>query len=534
MTELDTKLTAVTVYPDRARITRYGEISVEAGFHRIEIAGLPIRLEPDSARVSARGTARARILGLQVERLFYAEAPAEQVREMELQLEKLQDEMANLDAQVELVKANRTRIGELLGHTQVFATALAAGEMSIEEQQALFSGLHKQAGELDTRALSLAMEKRTLDRQIQQIKKQLEQVRNARGRERYAAFVEIEVLEAGKLTLELTCMVSAAGWKPLYDMRLVEAGEAPVADKASLEIGYLAQVSQQTGEDWQNVNLTLSTARPALSATLPELDPWYIQPRPPMMKHAQPAPTPRAMAMAARAAPPAEADQEGFAPGAEMEAEEVVANVNTSGAAVTYQIPAQVSIPGDGAPHKVTVSRYALPPKLDYVTAPKLTEAVYRRAKVTNDSPYTLLPGACNLFAGDEFIGATQQKMTAPQGEIELYLGVDDRVKVTRELKRREVEKTMIGGKRRIHYGYEIRLENLLPAAVTVTAHDQMPIARHEEIKVRLENAEPRPDKQDELNRLEWTLNLQPKQKINLHFDFLVEFPQEMEVYGLP
>lgn len=529
MTTLETKLTTVTVYSDRARLVRSGKIEVHPGAYSLEIADLPIRLEPDSARVSARGTARARIMGLQVERLFYAETPAEQVREMEMQLEKLQDEMAGLDAQVELVKTNRTRVGELLGHTQVFATALAAGEMSVEEQQAMFSGLHKQAGELDAQALSLAVQKRTLDRQIQQIKKQLEQARNARGRERYSAFVEIEVLEAGKLALELTYMVNAAGWKPLYDMWLVEDNEKP-----SLEIGYLAQVSQQTGEDWQNINLTLSTARPALSATLPELDPWYIQPRPPMVRHPQPAPAPRTMAMAAKAAPPPEAAQDSFALGAEMEAEEVVASVNTSGAAVTYQIPALASIPGDGAPHKVTVARYALPPKLDYVTAPKLAEAVYRRAKVINDSPYTLLPGASNLFAGDEFIGATQLEMTAPQGEIELYLGADDRVKVERELKRREVEKTIIGGKRRIHYGYEIRLENLLPAAVTVTVHDQMPISRHEEIKVRLENAEPRLNKQDELNRLEWMLSLQPKQKINLRFDFLVEFPQEMEIYGLP
>ena len=76
-------------------------------------------------------------------------AYAEQVREMEMQLEKLLDEMAGLDAQVELVKTNRLRINELLGHTQVFATALAAGEISVEEQQAMFSGLHKQAGELD-------------------------------------------------------------------------------------------------------------------------------------------------------------------------------------------------------------------------------------------------------------------------------------------------------------------------------------------------------------------------------------------------
>jgi uncharacterized protein (TIGR02231 family) len=526
MAKLETTLFTVTVFPDRARVTRRGKIALETGTHSIEIPDLPIQLNPDSARASARGAARARLLGLQMERLYFAETPAEQVREMEMQLEALLDEMAGLDAQAELLKTNRARVSELLGHTLVFATALAAGEMTLEAQQTLFAGLHKQAGELDTQALSVAVQKRTLERRIQQVKKQLEQARNARGRERYAAFIEVEVISAGSLTIELTYVTAGAGWKPLYDLRLLEEAPTP-----TLEVGYLAQVSQQTGEDWQSVELILSTARPALAATLPELDPWYIQPRPPIAKHAQAA---KPMAMAARAAPVPEAPQEAFTLGAELEAEEMTASVSTSGAAVTYQLLVPASIPGDGAPHKVTVARYSLPPQLDYVTAPRLAEAAYRRAKVRNDSPYTLLPGSANLFAGEEFIGATQLEMTAPQGEIELYLGADDRVKVERELKRREVEKTIIGGKRRIHYGYEIRLENLLPVAVALTVHDQMPVPRHEEIKVRLESAEPRPSKQTELNLLDWELSLQAKEKRALRFDFLIEYPQDMEVIGLP
>ena len=477
MPKLDTTLFAATVFPDRARVTRRGEMAVEPGTHRIEIADLSIRLQPESVRASARGTARARLLGVQVERLFYAETPAEQVHEMETQLEALQDEMAGLDAQIELVKASRARIGELNGHTLVFATAMAAGEMTVEQQQALFAGLRKQAGELDAQGLGLAAQKRTLERRIQQLKRQLEQARNAGGRERYAAFIEVEVLSTGSLAFELTYMTSGASWQPLYDLRLLEDGE-----KTALEVGYLAQVSQQTGEDWQGVDLTLSTARPALAATLPELKPWYVQPRPPAAPLAMAAPAPKAVMRAAAAPSPADAEMAG----ALMEAEEVTASVNTSGAAVTYHLPAAASIPGDGSPHKVTIARYSLSPRLDFVTAPKLIEAVYRRAKAANDSPYTLLPGPANLFAGEEFIGATQLKLTAPQGEIELYLGSDDRIKVERELKRQEVEKTIIGGKRRIHYGYEIRLENLLPGTALVTAHDQFPVARHEDIKIRL------------------------------------------------
>ena len=217
-----------------------------------------------------------------------------------------------------------------------------------------------------------------------------------------------------------------------------------------------------------------------------------------------------------------------------VEAEEVHASVDTSGASVTYHVPDPVTIPADGAPHKVVLARFALNLELDYVTAPKLVEAAYRRAQVANDSPYLLLPGSANLFTGDEFIGATRLKLTAPQEEFELYLGVDDRIKIKREIKRREVEKTIIGGKRRLHFGYEITLENLTSGVAAVVLHDQIPASRHEDIKVRLESAEPRPAEQSELNLLDWELKLAPKEKRIVRFDFGVEAPQGMNISGLP
>jgi len=214
--------------------------------------------------------------------------------------------------------------------------------------------------------------------------------------------------------------------------------------------------------------------------------------------------------------------------------EEAVAQVDASGASITYHTATKVEIPSDGSPHKVTVSRFALTPDLDYVCAPRLVEAVYRRAKLVNDSEYLLLPGTANLFSGEEFIGSTALDLTAPQGEIELYLGVEDRIRVERELKRREVDKSLIGGKRRVHYGYELKLENMLPSAVRLTVHDQMPVGRHEDIKVKLESAIPKPKEPGELNLLDWELNLAPKEKKIIHFEFVVEYRQEMRILGLP
>jgi uncharacterized protein (TIGR02231 family) len=121
-----------------------------------------------------------------------------------------------------------------------------------------------------------------------------------------------------------------------------------------------------------------------------------------------------------------------------------------------------------------------------------------------------------------------------PQGEIELYLGVDDRVKVKRELKRRDVDKKLIGSKRRITYAYEITLENLLPFQARLTLHDQFPVSKHEEIKIRLEDTNPQPVEQSELNLLKWDLNLAAQEKRQVRFDFSVEYPPALDVVGLP
>ena len=531
MTELRTTVTVVAVYPDRARVTRGGTATLEPGSHRLEMPELPLTLDPASVRASARGTARARLLGVDVRRDFYVETPAERVRELEGQVEALQDEMRGLDARTELLKREQTVLGELAGQTETYARGLAYGKIGAEAQMALLDDLRGRAEGLNATLLDLAVRRRDLDRRLQKLRSELEQLRGSRGRERYTAVVEVEVVQAGDLNIELTYVVSGAGWQPLYDVRLLETDE-----RQALEVGYLAQVTQRTGEDWDDVALTLSTARPALAETLPELDPWYVGPVYAQERRA----APRMMEMAALAAPPAmEAMLAGAEPEAKMLAEDVgaevvTATVEASGAAVTYQVPGIVTVPADGAPHKVTVARFELTPELDYVAAPKLVEAAYRRARVTNDSPHTLLPGPANLFTGDEFVGTTGLELVAPQGEIELYLGADDRVKVGRELKQREVDKRFIGDKRRLSYGYEITLENLLPAEAKVTLHDQIPVPRHEDIKVKLGSAEPKPAEQTELNLLDWELTLAPGEKQAVRFDFTVEHPRGMSLVGLP
>jgi uncharacterized protein (TIGR02231 family) len=304
-------------------------------------------------------------------------------------------------------------------------------------------------------------------------------------------------------------------------------------------VSYLAQVTQHSGEDWPSVQLTLSTARPALSATLPELDPWYVQVYYPAPKPAA-APSPPRMERRRAARLPG-AEEEGamvedvtFAAEPLVEMEIAQAEVSQEGAAVTFAVAQPADVPSDGSPHKTSVATLSLRPELDYLTAPKLVPAAYRRATIVNDTEFVLLPGAASIFYGNEFVGTTELKHVAPNESFEVFLGADDRIKVERELATHEVDKRLLGDRRRLRFAYQIEVQNLRDRAEKVIVQDQLPTSAHEDIKVREEEILPQPSKQTNLGLLEWELVLEPGQKTKLVFGFTVEHPRHLTVTGLP
>jgi len=522
---LDTRISEVVVYVDRAKITRHGVVAVEPGALVLDISGLPAKLNPDSLRATARGTARARLLGVQAQRQHPLEAPQETVRNLEKALEEIQDQRRALEGRIELSSHNRSALVKLLAETQIFATAIAAGELPVEKGLATLDALQARAGQLDSEIQALLVDKRLLERREQQLVAELEKYRTVPKRVLMNARIELDVFSAGELAVELSYLIPEAGWKPLYDLRF-----STVDEKSVVEIAYLGQVIQHSGEDWSEVNLTLSTARPALAGRVPELKPWILHPRPPIIHADVTAPAP----MSVRKARPAQAETAHLMAAEVAPVEELVAQVETAGTALVYRIQQPVSIPADGSPQKVTVARIDLEPEIDYVSAPRLIQAVYRRAKIRNQSAYTLLPGVVNLFDNDELLGAARLELVPPQGQLELYLGVEDRLRVEREAKRLEVDKRLIGNRRRVTSGFTVELESHLTIRSKITLQDQLPVAGHEEIKVRLEASDPRPTRHSEMNILEWELELEPAEKRVVRFDFSVEYPQNMDLPGMP
>jgi uncharacterized protein (TIGR02231 family) len=523
MPELASTIDAVTVFPDRARVTRRGRVSLQPGQHRLDFTGLPMTLAADSVRASGRGTARARLLGIDLQVQHFVDTPASAARELEEKIQAAGDADADLAAQAEVLAREQKALDGLAGQSAVFARGLALRDRSTADQGAVYDFIAGRGRTLQNEFLAVTRRRRDLARELDRLRRELAQLQSTQPRQRRVAAVEVEVVAAGELEVELTYVVQPARWQPLYDLRLTGA---------ELEATYLGEVAQSTGEDWTNVALTLSTARPALSLVIPELDPWYVGPR----RAAPPAP-PAAMrtlaAPVAAGAPPAMEPQDLGDLLEEASIELPAATVVESGAALSYQVAGRADVPGGGEPRKVTVAAFRLRPELDLVTAPKREPVGYRRARARNESPYTLLPGRAQLFEGDDYLGAAEIRRVAPGQELELALGADERLRVERKLAGRDVDKAFLADRRRIRYQYTIEVENLRDAPQAVFVRDQLPVSRHEQVKVKLESAEPRLAKQSRLNQLEWALNLEPGARQTVRFEYSVEFPRTMEVTGL-
>ncbi|HEY9655842.1 MAG TPA: mucoidy inhibitor MuiA family protein, partial [Crinalium sp.] len=214
-------------------------------------------------------------------------------------------------------------------------------------------------------------------------------------------------------------------------------------------------------------------------------------------------------------------------------AEAPSAQITNEGGVVTFAIDGGNNIPGDGASHKIRIFNDDYPSHLEHIAVPKLVSFAYLQAIVTNPADgVTLLPGQANIFRDNRFVGTTPLENVAPGQEFKLNLGIDEGLKITRDLIERKVEKQLIVGQRRITYACRLVVTNLREQEAMLKVSEQLPVSRSEQIKVRLNRTSPQ-TQLGEMGLLEWSLQLEPNAKQELSYQFTVEHSPALTVTGL-
>ncbi len=277
--KVESQITRVTVYGDRAVVTRRAVHKLSAGTHYVEFASLPGDLDPATIRARLRSDVPCKLGGVDM-RVEYLTAPAQEAAaRLAEQIQQRRDELAGMEAQQKVLAERREFLSALeVGSREQIPKSLSRRILDSEDARAIWTKLFDDLLATSLHIQTVEVDMRERRKELTVLEKQLEDLADDEEREIEFASVMVEMEKAGQAELELDYAVWGAAWEPVYNLRL-DTGTAEVSLESS------ALVTQTTGEDWNDVELSLSTASPEVSITPPETEPLYLGlyvPAPPM------------------------------------------------------------------------------------------------------------------------------------------------------------------------------------------------------------------------------------------------------------
>lgn len=457
---LPSAIGAVTVYQDRAVVTRAASSDLAAGEHELILDNLPASLQENSLQVSAKSTGQATLLDVKVSDVYQTDTANERVRSIEAQLDKLTARQAALDDEAAVLDNQR----ELILMMQRGATEPAkdGARITVDELKAIQTLSAESLATTLAGLRRVAEQKTALEREMTALQTQLGQVRGEAGRRTKKVALRVGMARAGKLDLALSYAVAGARWTPAYDARLRPADR-------QVDLGYFGVIRQNTGEDWNNVKLTLSTAQVQNAATSAS---FQIQNPATLLSD----------------------------------------NTTQRVAIATAKLPATLQYQSTPAMRETV-----------YLTA---------QASNNTDFPFLAGPLNTFLDDAFVATGAMKAVMPGEKLELALGADEGISIK-RQLVNRYTESTGFSGSGKRVTYEYKITVKNNKSTKEQVTFKDHLPISRNEKIVVKLLSPADRDIKREEDGKLVWDWELEPGKSREAVLKFSVDYPGDIDVSGL-
>ncbi len=526
--EVESEISEICVYTDSALINRVAHLELATGTYKTVFSNIVPEVDENSLRVSAEGSAIIKLFGAQVKKEYLEEVPSERIKQLEEEIQRLEDEIAGMQNLKTVLAEKKKFLNSItLFSNEQIPQDLVTRMPPISDLENILNFLDTELKENYTQALDCELQIRDLKNKVETLQNELSQISGVQEKLKRSIIVELEVLKEGTVDLKVSYLVKGASWNPIYDARAN-------FETSEVELVSYGVIKQITGEDWLEVDCSLSTAKPRVGGSMPYVAPWFLRPYQPEVAKDK---------MSVVSAPAYQTEAFKKEVGAfeeKVEGEIEFATAEEKGIAVVYTLPAKIAVKSDNSEHKFPISSQILSAVFEYSSYPRVSPFAYLGSRVTNSKGLQLLAGRVNIFLEGDFVGFSTIGNIAPSEEFDLYLGIDENVKVKRECLEKKVDETLIAGipsrTKRTTYKYKLTVENYKSKKIKVKLYEAMPVSEDDRIKIKISEISLEPgvkDWEDRKGIWLWELELEPQQKQEIFYTFIVEHPRDMIVEGL-
>jgi uncharacterized protein (TIGR02231 family) len=509
--KVNSKIQKVIVFLQGGQVTRTASTTIKPGTSTLVFDNISPDMDAQSIQVTGNGDFT--ILSVKQQQNFLDDQTKQKnVEELQNRQQNIREKITQLQDMMLVYQEEE----KLLLKNQLISGPnnnidLAKLKLALDFQTARLTELKKNQQ-------SVIRQVNALNVELSKYNNQIADAGRAEGKGTSSIVVTVAAANSTPAQFTLSYVIGNANWSPAYDIRAKNVN-------SPITIVYKANVTQQSGEDWKDVKLTLSTGNPYVSANKPDLSPYYLdieRPRPQADMSSQL----NEVVVVGYGNRKKENSLRSALAGkvAGLQVTQVENQTN-----VEFSISNPFSVGSDGKPAMVEMNQVSLPAKYEYYVAPKVSTNVFLTAHVTGWNQYNFLPGDVNLFFEGTYIGKSRMESQMESDTLNLSLGIDKNIVVSRTLQKSLTEKQGIVSNKKQTRDWVIEIKNRKNQAINLLVEDQVPVSQNSTIKV--ETKELSGGKFDPLTGLvAWNFALKPLDDKKTLLSYQVNYPKNQQL----
>lgn len=513
---VSSEIKSVTVYRNYADLHSECTVTLPAGTSEVVLEGLSASIDYNSIQVTVPksvillSAAQQQNWLVQKKKTARIQMVEDSIDAINLRLLLLANSIQTLTDEEAMILANKAIGGANVGVKPDDLKAL-----SLFYQQRLLA--------IKNDRTKLTVKQAKLNEHMQSFRNELDELNRNLNKPTGEIVLQVRAESAITAKIQFSYLVNAAYWTPSYDLRVDDIGQ-PV------KLLYKANVVQNSGLDWKDVELTFNTGNPSLGLDQPKLAVWYIDFGSAGYVFKEKDANTYGVDNMARATMPAAAGEDGS--GDFMSNIDPFTSVNENQLNVSFTIDLPYDIPSDNKPHVVAMKEEEMPAHYTHHTVPKLEETAFLMAKITEWQTLNILPGPANVFFEGTYVGQTQLYPITTNDTMLVSLGRDQNVVVDCIMLQDVTKTKTLGGTKTQTFGYRTTIKNTKRVPIEIEVLKNVPISKNEDIKVEILSMNGA-QYTEELGKLLWTMTLQPGEQKSIELVYTVKYPKNQVIPNL-